>query len=126
MIILDTCILIDFDKFGFNSDEGFAASILSRAELDFGVQMSKDPVKRAQRVQDLVQLDGSFDWLPFDFGSSIAYGIIASQSGGGSRVRGKDALIAAQAYQHGATLMTANLADFKPFAHLIPVIPPPN
>lgn len=38
MIILDTCVLIDYGRYVFDAEESYGASILSRTELEFGVQ----------------------------------------------------------------------------------------
>ena len=125
MIILDTNILIDYDRYLYEADEAYAASILSRAELEFGVQAAKSPEQIAKRTQRLNQLDARFDWLPMDKESTRSYGLVAAGAKvSGVKVRGKDALIAAQAHRHGAAVMTLNTDDFKPFAHLVSVVAP--
>ncbi|MDR1634167.1 MAG: type II toxin-antitoxin system prevent-host-death family antitoxin [Bifidobacteriaceae bacterium] len=43
----------------------------------------------------------------------------------GARLRSVDALLAAQAHAIGASVMTANLADFAPFAAHVLAAPPP-
>ncbi|QAY69367.1 PIN domain-containing protein [Xylanimonas protaetiae] len=130
MILLDTTVLIDLDLYRFDDGAAYGASVLSRAELEFGVRLARTPAAIADRVQTLNELDARFDWLPFDVESTRSYGIVAAgarTSDGrttGARVRGKDALIAAQAHRHGAAVMTANLDDFRPFAHLVQVLAP--
>jgi predicted nucleic acid-binding protein len=125
VIILDTNILISLDQIRLDDDESYAASILSRAELEFGLNAAPSPALRAERTRRLAGFDAQFDWLPFDVESTRSYGIIAAGAAvRGSRVRGKDAMIAAQAHRHGAAVMTANLADFAPFAHLVEVFGP--
>ncbi|MET8520095.1 PIN domain-containing protein [Nocardioides sp. NPDC004968] len=125
MIILDTNVLIDYDRYLFDAGEAYAASILSRAELEFGVQAATSPEQIAKRTQRLNQLDARFDWLPMDKESTRSYGLVAAGAKAtGAKVRGKDALIAAQAHRHGAGVMTLSADDFKPFAHLVTVLAP--
>ncbi|GAB3171129.1 hypothetical protein GCM10027059_38790 [Myceligenerans halotolerans] len=125
MILLDTNILIDYDDYEFDTDEQQAASILSRAELEFGIRSASSPHLAALRTRRLNEFDTAYDWVPFDLDCTRSYGMIAAQATTrGAKLRGKDSLIAAQALRHGATLMTANRADFRPFEHLIEVIDP--
>lgn len=125
MILLDTNVLVDLHRYAFDPAERYAASILSRAELEFGVLAARDPHASAERLRWLNELDERFDWLEFDLASSRSYGIVAAGArASGAKVRGKDALIAAQAHRYGAAVMTANLADFTPFDHLVRVLAP--
>jgi hypothetical protein len=127
MILLDTNVLIDLDRLDLPDDELMAASILSRAELEFGIRSAASVDLAAQRTQRLNALDHVFDWVAFDVESTRSYGLVAAHARAtGAKVRGKDALIAAQAHRHGAAVMTANLDDFRPFAHLIQVVAPPR
>lgn len=125
MILLDTNVLIDLDRYRLDNTETYGASILSRAELEFGIQMARTPHASAERTRRLNELDDVFDWLPFDLACTRSYGIVAAGArGSGARVRGKDALIAAQAHRYNAAVMTANLADFRAFDQLVPVLAP--
>ncbi|WP_136517812.1 PIN domain-containing protein [Cellulomonas telluris] len=125
MIILDTNVLIDLDRCALDPDELYAASILSRAELEFGVRAARSAGDTAARTRRLNDLDRYFDWLPLDIESTRSYGLVAgSARATGAKVRSKDALIAAQAHRHGAAVMTANLGDFRPFDHLVEIVAP--
>ncbi|QDP98330.1 type II toxin-antitoxin system VapC family toxin [Microlunatus elymi] len=125
MILLDTNVLIDLDQYQFDPQEVYGASILSRAELEFGVRAATNPGDIAERTRRLNDLDQRFDWIPVDIESTRSYGIVAAGARAtGARIRSKDALIAAQAHRHGATVMTANTDDFSPFDHLIEVSAP--
>lgn len=125
MILLDTNVLIDLQRYRLDPDESYAASILSRAELEFGVTVADSIEDAAVRRRRLNELDDVFDWLLFDLQSSRSYGAIAAAATvTGSRIRGKDALIAAQAHRHGAAVMTSNTTDFEPFAHVVRILRP--
>lgn len=125
MILLDTDVLIDIEKYAFSADEVYGASILSRAELEFGVRAAKTPRATAERRRRLNALDARFDWIGLDVDSTRSYGVVAAGAKAtGAKVRGKDALIAAQAHRHGAAVMTANVGDFEPFDQLIEIIAP--
>ena len=125
MILLDTCILVDLDKYALDPNQEYSVSILSRAELEFGIRKADTPERSANRIVKLADLDSSYKWLVFDEASSRAYGeIAAGATATGAKIRGKDALIAAQAYRIGAGVMTENLADFKPFEKYIQILPP--
>jgi predicted nucleic acid-binding protein len=125
VILLDTNVLIDLHRYAFDPAESYGASILSRAELEFGVLAAREPRAAAARLRRLNDLDERFDWLDFDVAASRSYGIVAAGARTtGAKVRSKDALIAAQAHRHGAAVMTANLGDFAPFDHLVRVLAP--
>ena len=125
MILLDTCVLVDYDQYRFDTQDVYGASILSRAELEFGAHSAVDPSEFNRRMHRLEYFDRMFNWLDFDLECSRAYGFVAANASvRGARMRSKDALIAAQARRHGAAVMTTNLADFAPFAHLIEVVQP--
>lgn len=123
MIIVDTNVLIDLDLYVFNEDLLYAASILSRAELEFGVQAAPTPTEHAYRTHRLSELDAQFDWLPFDVASTRSYGeVAAGATATGARVRSKDSLIAAQARRYGAAVLTRNVPDFELFLRFVDVI----
>lgn len=125
VIILDTNILVDWDEYELDPAETYGASILSRAELEWGLQSAATPQAAAKRIRKLNQLDTRFDWITFDMDASRSYGLVAAKATGPrSKLRGKDALIAAQAHCLGGAVMTANRADFEPFERLVEVVDP--
>ncbi|MEU2201821.1 PIN domain-containing protein [Isoptericola sp. NPDC019482] len=125
MILLDTNVLIDLEHYRFDPDDAYGASILSRAELEFGVEAAPSRESMAVRARRLAELDDRFRWIEFDLACTRSYGIIAAGARAtGARVRSKDALIVAQAHRHGAAVMTANLDDLAPFDHLVRVLAP--
>ena len=125
MIILDTNVLIDLHLYQFDPGEVYGASILSRAELEFGIQSARSADAAAARTRRLNELDANFDWLELDRESTRSYGLVASRARAtGAKVRGKDALIAAQAHRYGAIVMTTNTEDFVPFSELVRIAHP--
>ena len=125
MIVLDTNVLVDLHLYALDPVEQYAASILSRAELEFGVRAARTAADTAARTRRLNELDEIFEWLPFDLECTRSYGVVASTArASGAKVRGKDALIAAQAHRHGAAVMTRNVADFQPLDPLVQVVVP--
>lgn len=125
MILLDTNILIDLHLYAFDPAEEYGASILSRAELEFGIRAAKNPRDAAERTRRLNELDQRFDWVGFDIESTRSHGMVAAGARAtGAKIRSKDALIAAQAHRHGAAVMTANTDDFRPFDHDVEIVAP--
>lgn len=125
MILLDTNVLIDLDLYAFDPEEEYGASMLSRAELEFGIRAAKNPRDAAERTRRLNDLDRRFDWIGLDIESTRSYGLVASGARAtGAKIRGKDALIAAQAHRHGAAVMTANTEDFRPFDRDVEIVAP--
>ena len=94
VILLDANVLIDLGRYTLRPESTYGASILSRAELEFGILAAKTAETAAEARAT------------------------------GAKVRRKDALIAAQASRHGASLMTTNLEDFRPFDHLVQIVSP--
>ncbi len=125
MILLDTNVLVDLNLYRLDPEETYAASILSRAELEFGIVAAPTSGLGAERMRRLYMLDATLEWIEFDLESTRSYGIVAAGArASGARVRSKDALIAAQAHRHGVAVMTANVADFRIFDDFITVIEP--
>ena len=125
MILLDTNVLIDFACYEFDPSEPYAASMLSRAELELGIHGAPTVALREERKHRLILLDGWIEWLSFDRAASEGYGQLAARTSlTGARLRNKDALIAGQAYGRGMALMTVNTSDFAPFAALLTILAP--
>jgi tRNA(fMet)-specific endonuclease VapC len=85
-------------------------SIIVAAELRYGC--SKSGSKRLLKaVEDLL---GEIDVLPFDVPADAEYGRIRSElEASGTPIGGNDLLIAAHAQSTGATVVTANVAEFQ-------------
>lgn len=85
-------------------------SVLSLVELQGGVAAA--PTEREKRLQLLGRLKASLPILPFGERHAVIYGEIVGALGF-SRPRIIDRMIAAQALDAGATLLTLNPRDFR-------------
>lgn len=89
-------------------------SAISIGELSFGVHACVDPTARSIRAAYLRQVE-SRPILNVSKHTAAAFGLLAAavkQSGRSPRPRYNDLWIAAQAIEHGYTLLTLNTGDF--------------
>lgn len=122
--LLDTSVLIAEDVRPLPGQ--LAISVVSVAELHFGVLVAASAEVRASRLARLSRLQRRFDPLPVDEAVADSYGQIAAQvaaSGRQPRARTMDLLIAATAHVHGAVLYTRNPDDFQGLESFIAVVP---
>lgn len=122
--LLDTSVLIAADVSPLPGQ--LAISVISVAELHFGVLVAASPEIRARRLARLSRLQRRFDPLPVDDAVADSYGQIAAHvaaSGRQPRARTMDLLIAATAHAHGVVLYTRNADDFRGLASFIAVVP---
>jgi tRNA(fMet)-specific endonuclease VapC len=91
-------------------EDNICTSIIVAAELRYGC--AKGGSKRLlQAVEDLL---GEISVLPFDVPADAEYGGIRSElEAAGKPIGSNDLLIAAHAYSIGATIVTANVNEFK-------------
>jgi tRNA(fMet)-specific endonuclease VapC len=91
-------------------EDNICTSIVVAAELRYGC--AKSGSKRLLKaVEDLL---GEIDVLPLDVLADGEYGGIRSElEAAGKPIGSNDLLIAAHAYTIGATIVTANTAEFK-------------
>lgn len=123
-VLLDTSVLIGAES---GPDDEAAISVVSLAELHFGVLVAADEEARASRVQRLGVIESHFDALPFDAAAARECGrlhAVAAQRGGQPRRRALDLAIAATANVHGVPLLTCNGKDFQIIADLVDVQAP--
>lgn len=121
--VLDTSVLIASDVPALPGE--LAVSVISLAELSFGVLVAASEQTRATRLARLAALSRRFDPLPVDEAVSDSYGRLAAataQSGRKPRARAMDLLIAATAHAHGATLFTRSAADLRGVEDLLEVV----
>lgn len=122
--LLDTSVLIAEDVSPLPGQ--LAISVISMAELHFGVLVAASAEVRAIRLTRLSRLQRRFDALPVDDAVADSYGQLAAHvaaSGRQPRARTMDLLIAATAHVHGATLYTRNAVDFRGLETFIAVVP---
>ena len=110
--ILDTSVLVAEDIAPLPGE--LAISVISIAELQFGVLTASTPEARARRLAKLVGVQRRFDPLPVDDAVADSYAQLAArvvEIGCQPRARTMGLLIAATAHAHGATIYTRNAAD---------------
>ena len=106
-------------------DGELAISVVTVAELHFGVLVAGDPSTRAERLRRLSVLQRAFDPLPVDDAVAAGYGQLAAAvvaAGRQPRARTMDLLIAATAHAHDARLYTRNVDDFAGLGDLVDVV----
>ena len=121
-VIVDSCIWValasgDIDNQAVieaTGDGEVYTSVISLGELSFGVEACADPANRALRAAFLRQIERR-PTLRVSRHTAAAFGVLAAavkQSGRSPRPRYNDLWIAAQAIEHGHTLLTFNTSDF--------------
>lgn len=122
MILLDTNVLIAPPATW--PDDTFGASIISLAELHFGIQAAPDRQVQAERTRRVARYRNVLDWVPFDEYAAEAYGLLAAEVSRNRprHARSKDVMIASQAYSLGIPLMTRNAKDFELVDHLVEIL----
>jgi predicted nucleic acid-binding protein len=121
--ILDTSVLI---ATGVTPIPGeLAISVVSLAELHYGVLVARSEEARAARLGRLTALQRRFDPLPVDDAVADSYGRLAARvarMGRQPRARVMDLLIAATAYAHDASLYTRNSQDLAGLEGLVTIV----
>ncbi len=121
--VLDTSILIAEAAVPVEGD--IAISIVSIAELQFGVLVAPDDDRRAHRLARLSAILRNFEPLPVDAAVAASYGELAAatyRAGRKATARSLDLMIAATAHAHGARLVTANIDDVKHLDALVEIV----
>ena len=121
--VLDTSILIAEAADPVEGD--IAISIVSIAELQFGVLIAPDDDRRAHRLARLSAILRSFEPLPVDAAVAASYGELAAathRAGRKATARSLDLMIAATAHAHGARLVTTNVDDVKHLDGLVEIV----
>jgi predicted nucleic acid-binding protein len=121
--VLDTSILIAEAADPVEGD--IAISVVSIAELQFGVLIAPDDDRRAYRLARLSAILRSFEPLPVDAAVAASYGALAAathRAGRKATARGLDLMIAATAHAYGARLVTANVDDVKHLDGLVEIV----
>ncbi len=124
-LLLDTSALLG-EPFGHPTAQA-AISVITLAELRFGVLVARDERTRALRLRRLEAVIQAFDPLPVDDAVADRYGEMAAavkHQGRQPRARQFDLLIAATAAAHNARLVTRNPADFAGLASFVDLLVP--
>lgn len=117
--MLDTNIVSDlvrnpmgavFDRIVAVGSDDLCVSIITAAELRYGCA-KKGSEKLLRQVETILE---GLDILPLDVPADTEYGgIRAELEAAGKPIGPNDLLIAAHAYALGATLVTANIGEFR-------------
>jgi predicted nucleic acid-binding protein len=121
--ILDTSVVIATDIAPLEGE--LAISVITFAELHFGVLVAQKRKVRSERLRRLLVLHRQFDALPLDEAVAASYGQVAAavvDAGRQPRARSMDLLIAATAHAHSARLYTRNADDFDSLGDLVDVV----
>ena len=121
--VLDTSVLLLGEPRRIDGD--LAISSVTLAELHFGVLVTDDATKRAQRLARLAEIVRAFVPVPVDSAVAASYGQLAAatrRAGRKAQTRAMDLMIAATAHAHGARLATANPADVRHLDGLIEIV----
>lgn len=120
---MDTSVLIAGSLAALPGE--LAISVVSMAEIHFGVLVASTDEQRAARLRLLSGLERSFDPLPVDDAVAASYGELAAaivRAGRTPRPRSLDLLIAATAHAHTARLYTRNPIDLRGADALVEVV----
>jgi len=122
VILIDTNVLIAPPAKW--PDDSFGSSIISLAELHFGIQAAPNRRVQAERTRRVARYRTLLDWVPFDEYAAEAYGLLAAEVSRHrpGHARSKDIMIASQAYSLGIPLMTRNVKDFELVSHLVEIV----
>jgi predicted nucleic acid-binding protein len=124
--VLDTSVLIAGRP--IDDDLHAAISVVSIAELHFGLLVARGDDARATRAARLGMIEARFpDPLPIDDRVAREWGhlqAVVVAGGGQPRRRAADLAIAATARVHDALLVTDNHKDFAAIAHLLEISTP--
>ena len=121
--ILDTSVLIAESPARVEGE--IAISVVSIAELQFGVLVAPGDERRAHRLARLSAILRNFEPLPVDSSVAASYGELAAathKAGRKSTARSLDLMIAATAHAHRARLITANVADVSHLRKLVEIV----
>ncbi|MEZ5240088.1 MAG: PIN domain-containing protein [Microthrixaceae bacterium] len=121
--VLDTSVLISQAPEPVEGE--IAISVVSIAELQFGVLVAPDHERRAHRLARLSAILRSFEPLVVDAPVAASYGELAAathRAGRRAGARSLDLMIAATAHAHGARLVTANVDDVRHLADYVDIV----
>jgi len=121
--VLDTSVLIGPSPAPIEGE--IAISVVSVAELQFGVLVAPDDERRALRLSRLSAVVSNFEPLVVDAAVAASYAQLAAathRSGRKASARSLDLMIAATAHAHQARLVTSNVDDVNHLADLLEIV----
>ena len=121
--VLDTSVLIGSTLDRLEGE--FTISVVSIAELQFGVLIAPSESQRSHRLARLSAITRIFEPLPVDSSVAASYAEIASDTYRAKRkssARSLDLMIAATALAHKARLVTANIKDVQHLDHILEIL----
>ena len=122
--ILHTSVLIADDITPLPGE--LAISVVSIAELQFGVLVAKNADAQAVRLARLSAIQRRFDPLPVDEAVADSYARLAAavvRAGRKPRPRSIDLMIAATALAHNAAVYTRNADNLAGTEDLVEIVP---
>lgn len=125
MAMLDTCVVIDFERYEAELPDEVGVSVVVFAEMQSGVTTLPMGPTRAARLEHLRWARTFFDPVPFTLNEATAYGRMVAavrRAGRSERPRVADLLIAATAAVQSVPLYTNNKDDFFGLDQLVEVI----
>lgn len=91
-------------------EDNLCTSVIVAVELRYGCAKSGS----ARLLEAVEELLGEINILPFDVPADAEYGAIRAElEAAGKPIGSNDFLIAAHAFTTGATIVTANISEFK-------------
>lgn len=124
--LLDTCVLIDIGVIDAALLPVRAEiSSVTLAELGLGIALAATPEHLALRTERMMEVEHSFDPLPFDAAAARRFTSMAKlvvASGRSPKPRKADLMIAAVASVNDLPLFTRNGDDFKGVEKLLTVV----
>lgn len=125
--LLDTSVLVAPPPQLSDHAETAAVSVISLAELAFGLH-TPDPVVNAAREERYRRILDTFDPLAYSAAAARLYGALCASvrnAGSSPRPRRFDLLIASVAAAEGIPLLTRNPADFHGIHAMVQVVAVP-
>ena len=124
--LLDTCVLIDINTIDDTALPVRAEiSAVTLAELGLGIALATTPEHLALRTERMLEVEHSFDPLPFTAAAARRFTSMAKlvvASGRSPKPRKADLMIAAVASVNDLPLFTRNGDDFKGIEKLLTVV----
>ncbi|ROQ40108.1 hypothetical protein EDF46_1745 [Frondihabitans sp. PhB188] len=107
----------------------FAEALAAVGSAVVGVAVATSAVAHAERRSLLARLaNARMQWLPYTDATATFHAELmeVTHPHAPGKARSRDLMIAATAYELGASLATLNPGDFRHVEHLVPIVVPPR